>query len=66
MCEQKVQMMEAVTMGCVEQANVYDIIDATNNRKIMVTTTPSREGFSRGTLTPEPSTSETRTLNLKP
>jgi len=34
--QQKVQMMEAVTMGCVEQANVYDIIDATNNRKIMV------------------------------
>ncbi|KAJ1470387.1 Scramblase-domain-containing protein, partial [Baffinella frigidus] len=33
---EKVQMMEAVTMGCVEQANVYDIIDATNNRKIMV------------------------------
>ena len=34
--EQKVQMLEAVTMGCIEQPNSYDIIDASNNRKIMV------------------------------
>ena len=39
--QQKVQMLEAVTMGCIEQPNSYDIIDASNNRKIMVAHTPT-------------------------
>ena len=34
--KQRVQWMEAITQGCVEQANVYDVFDAANGNHLFV------------------------------
>jgi hypothetical protein len=34
--QQRVRMIEAITQGCVEQANVYDVFDHQTNKRVMV------------------------------
>lgn len=34
--QQRVRMIEAVTQGCYEQANVYDVFDHETNKRIMI------------------------------
>jgi hypothetical protein len=34
--QQRVRMIEAITQGCFEQANVYDVFDHETNKRVMV------------------------------
>ena len=34
--QQRVRMIEAITQGCWEQPNVYDVFDKESNKRIMV------------------------------
>lgn len=34
--QQRLRMVEAVTQGCIEQPNVYDVFDRTTNKRIMI------------------------------
>lgn len=34
--QQRLRMIEAITQGCWEQPNVYDVFDKTTNKRIMV------------------------------
>ena len=33
--QQRLRMVEAITQGCIEQPNVYDVFDRTTNKRIM-------------------------------
>jgi len=34
--QQRLRLVEAVSMGCFEQPNVYDVFDHTTNKRVMV------------------------------
>ena len=34
--QQRLRLVEAVTQGCFEQPNVYDVFDHTTNKRVMV------------------------------
>ena len=37
--QQRVRLIEAITQGCWEQENVYDVFDHETNKRIMVSQT---------------------------
>jgi len=50
--QQRIRMIEAVTGGCIEQANVYDVFDHATNKRIMIMKEES-DGCSRCCCSPD-------------
>jgi len=50
--QQRIRMIEAVTGGCIEQANVYDVFDHETNKRIMIIKEES-DGCSRCCCSPD-------------
>jgi len=50
--QQRIRMIEAVTGGCIEQANVYDVFDHETNKRIMIIKEES-DGCSRCLCSPD-------------
>jgi len=50
--QQRIRMIEAVTGGCIEQANVYDVFDHETNKRIMIMKEES-DGCSRCCCSPD-------------